>query len=127
MEKLKELTRKDWERIALLIIVLFGLSVLLVPIRSKGTLTYQDGALTYTGSIANHRMNGKGKLTYANGDVYEGNFKNGVFSGKGTFTSANGWSYTGDFKNGQADGQGTLKAIDGKVYKGKFVQGIYQK
>lgn len=121
------LTRGRIELLAVLVILCCGLSVLTVNQKSKATLRYNHGKLVYTGYVVNHRMNGKGKLTYENGDVYEGQFVNGVFDGQGTFTSSTGWSYKGDFKNGQADGQGTLVAQDKKVYKGTFKQGIYQK
>lgn len=121
------MTRNQFEIIAVIVILVLGLSVLTVSLPSQATLTYDKGALVYKGTVVNHRMNGKGKLTYSNGDTYEGDFVNGTFGGQGTFTSKNGWSYTGDFKKGQPDGQGTLNAKNGKVYKGTFKQGIYQK
>ncbi|MFS1663945.1 MORN repeat-containing protein [Streptococcus sp. zg-JUN1979] len=126
---LPQLSRGMWELIVLLVIVVFALSVFTVTLRSRGTLTYNSstGALTYKGTIVNHRMNGQGLLTYPNGDSYEGQLTNGVFNGQGTFKASSGWSYTGEFKNGKPDGKGTLTAKDGTVYKGEFKQGIYQK
>ena len=43
------------------------------------------------------KRSGKGKMTYANGDVYEGDFMNNKFHGKGKFTYENGVVYEGDF------------------------------
>lgn len=43
---------------------------------------------------------GKGKLTLANGDVYEGNYENSKKSGIGKYTYANGDVYEGYFQNG---------------------------
>lgn len=129
MDKMKkiQITREKLELLAAIAIVVCGLSVFSVKFGSKATLTYENGKIRYTGYVLNNRMNGQGKLTYPNGDVYEGNFVNGVFNGHGTFKSGMGWSYTGEFKKGQADGQGKLIAKDKKIYKGKFKQGIYQK
>ncbi|MGT2837580.1 membrane protein [Streptococcus macacae] len=122
-----QITRERLELLAVIIIIVCGLSVFTVKLGGNATLTYEGGRLNYTGYVVNHRMNGQGKLTYPNGDTYEGRFVNGVFNGHGTFKSHMGWSYEGDFKKGQADGQGKLTAKDKKVYKGRFKQGIYQK
>lgn len=119
--------RAFWELVTLCVVILMALSVLTVGGRSKTSLTYDNGKITYTGYVRNNKMNGQGKLVYDNGDVYEGGFVNGVFSGKGTFTSHSGWTYEGEFKNGQAHGQGKLIAKDNTVYEGTFEQGIYQK
>ncbi len=129
MNKMKkiQITREKLELLAVIVILVCGLSVFSIKFGSQSTLTYENGKIRYTGYVLNHRMNGHGKLTYPNGDVYEGNFVNGVFSGRGSFKSSMGWSYVGEFKKGQADGQGKLIAKDKKIYKGKFKQGIYQK
>lgn len=107
--------------------LVLGLSILSLGHQTTGTLTYDGGKITYTGEIKNSRMNGKGKLTYDNGDVYEGELVNGVFSGQGKFTSSKGWTYEGEFRSGQPHGKGKLTAKDKTVYKGQFKQGIYQK
>ncbi len=122
-----KITRAKLEILALIIIFVCGMSVLLINHKSQGTLTYNQGAIKYNGQVVNHRMNGRGTLTFQNGDTYTGQFSNGVFDGKGTYKAANGWSYKGDFKKGQANGQGVLKAKNNKVYKGTFKQGIFQK
>lgn len=128
-EWLKKLniSRGKIEVALVILLLLCGLSTFTVNRKTKTSLTYDKGKITYTGYWVNHRMNGQGKLTYENGDVYEGQFVNGLFDGKGTFTASTGWSYKGDFKKGQADGQGVLNAKNNKVYKGTFKQGIYQK
>ncbi|HGD2082152.1 TPA: hypothetical protein ACINYL_001982 [Streptococcus agalactiae] len=122
-----KITRTHLEILSLIIIVVFCLSVFTLTTSSQGVFSYDGGKIKYVGSIVNHHMTGKGKLTYENGDYYKGDFVNGVFEGKGTFVSVHGWSYTGDFKKGQPDGQGRLNAKNKKVYKGTFKQGIYQK
>lgn len=119
--------RTRLELVTLVVIVFSALVTLSVGQTTQATLTYDNGALTYTGQVKNHRMTGQGQLTYDNGDVYDGQFKNGVFDGQGTFTSSQGWVYTGQFKNGQPHGQGKLTTSDQRVYEGQFQQGIYQK
>ena len=99
-----QITREKLELLAVIVILVCGLSVFTLKFGSKATLTYEGGKINYTGYVLNHRMNGQGKLTYPNGDVYEGHFV-----------------------KGQADGHGKLTAKDKKIYKGTFKQGIYQK
>ncbi|WP_205015365.1 hypothetical protein [Streptococcus porcinus] len=133
MEKIKTfvqeltITRAKLEIITVIILVVCGLSVFALHHRAKVALTYDHGRIKYTGYVLNHRMNGKGQLTYGNGDIYSGEFRDGQFDGLGTYKASSGWSYSGHFKNGQADGKGILKAKNSKVYKGTFKQGIYQK
>jgi hypothetical protein len=43
----------------------------------KGTLKYNGNE--YTGYFKNDLFDGKGKLTFADGTVFEGNFTNGVY------------------------------------------------
>jgi len=69
-------------------------------------------------------MNGFGKYTYSNGQIYEGNYVNGVKEGLGKLFYPNKKIYKGYFKNGKPYGEGTI-IVDGKetniIYKdGKF-------
>lgn len=126
-EQLKSyLTRRNLEIAGAILILMFALSVLLGRIPTKTTLSWNDGKMTYSGSVVANKLSGHGKLTFENGDTYEGNFKNGVFDGIGTFTAKSGWSYVGEFKKGVADGQGKLITESNIVYEGTFKQGIYQ-
>lgn len=124
---LGQLTRERLEWAAVIILLLCALSVLKMPFGSHKTLKFDKDKIVYVGHVKNNKMNGKGKLTYKNGDQYEGNFVNGQFEGQGTFRSKTGWSYKGEFSKGQANGKGTLTTADGKKYSGRFKQGIYQK
>ena len=49
-----------------------------------GELKMKDGSL-YQGFISNRLYNGKGRLTSANGDIFQGNWKDGKIVGKGVF------------------------------------------
>lgn len=127
LEQVLKNKRTAGEIATVAVVLVLGLSVLGLGERSKGNLTYNEGELVYVGDVKHHRMDGYGRLEYANGDVYEGEFVRGVFNGQGTFTSSTGWTYEGEFKNGQADGEGKLIAKDKQIYQGTFKQGIYQK
>jgi hypothetical protein len=52
-------------------------------------------------------MNGKGTLTYKNGDVFEGYFKEGQRSGLGFFKTSK-YEYYGPFADDMKEGKGTL-------------------
>ena len=55
----------------------------------------------YVGDINNGKRNGKGTLTYVNGDKYVGDFVDGVFHGKGTVILKNGRKIKGKWLNGK--------------------------
>ena len=120
------LTRKNLEIVALVVIVLSALLVFFSSIPGQGVLTLDKGAIRYKGSLVRGKMNGKGTVTFKNGDTYTGNLVNGSFSGYGKFKSKDGWTYEGQFVNGQPEGKGTLTTEANVVYKGTFKQGIYQ-
>ena len=120
------LTRRNLELFTVTIMIISALSVFTSIIPSQGVLKLDDGKIIYNGSLVRGKMNGKGAVTFSNGDKYEGNFRNGAFDGEGTFTAASGWNYKGNFVNGQADGKGKLTTQTNVVYEGIFKQGIYQ-
>ena len=53
-------------------------------------------------------MNGFGRYTYANGQIYEGNYVNGIKEGKGKLTYPNGFVYDGDFIGGRPRGNANI-------------------
>jgi hypothetical protein len=126
----------------------------------KGSMTFPDGTvcegffegdfvngegkifgidIDYEGNLMNNQPNGKGKMTWKNGNTYVGSFINGSASGKGTITSMKGkiylggilsgldkktfgYGYTikGEFKDGKSNGRGKLITFDGYIYRGQF-------
>lgn len=77
----------------------------------------------YRGEVVDGRLQGEGRLDYANGAFYEGQFKDGLFEGPGTWQGAGGERYTGQFHLGLFHGQGELAYADGTRYQGGFKQG----
>ena len=67
---------------------------------------------------------GKGKLTYKNGDVYEGEFKNDKFDGKGKFTYENGTVLEGTFVRGLKNGIFLETSPNGTVLEGEYKNGV---
>jgi hypothetical protein len=65
-------------------------------------ITFPNGE--YTGEFKNCKRDGKGKLTYTNGDIYEGEFKYGKPHGKGKCTDTNGDICEREYKNGSIIG-----------------------
>jgi hypothetical protein len=77
----------------------------------------------YRGEVVDGRLQGEGRLDYANGAFYQGQFKDGLFEGPGTWQGAGGERYTGQFHLGLFHGQGELVYADGTRYQGGFKQG----
>ena len=75
----------------------------------------------YEGDLRNGLRDGFGKLTLADGSIYEGGFENDVPSdADATLTFSDGRVYRGTFINGQIQGYGTLEWPSGDVYNGTF-------
>ncbi|GAB2026458.1 hypothetical protein [Lactovum odontotermitis] len=109
----------------LVLIPVFFLLLFLFTGSRMHTGTIKTEVFTYSGQILDDAPNGKGSLTYANGDTYVGSFKAGKFSGSGTFTSKNGgWSFEGSFKNGLADGRGVMTTPDGAKHEETYRNGV---
>lgn len=89
------------------------------------TITLKSGA-SYTGPLIRNQQNGRGVVTFQNGDKYETDFVQGVHigTGKQTFTWANHDSYTGGFINSVPSGSGTYTWANGDSFVGTFVQGV---
>jgi hypothetical protein len=85
--------------------------------QGRGTYTFKDK--TYEGEFRGNRFEGKGKLTYGNGDEYAGDFADGRKHGKGRLTLARAREfYEGAFEHDKIGGFGTLTYANGDVYEG---------
>ena len=56
----------------------------------------------------NNLFDGKGKLTFADGRVYEGDFRGGKRDGQGTMVFPNGNKYIGQWANDAQHGVGVF-------------------
>lgn len=85
---------------------------------------FVDGNLymVWEGEFKNGSLNGLGKVSYADGTVYEGEFKDHALI-NGTMTDSNGERWEGNFKRGLLHGQGMKIYPDGRIEEGEFVKG----
>lgn len=90
------------------------------------TVDYLNGAI-YVGAYDkdNGWRVGYGKMTYADGGVYEGEWKENLRHGKGTLYLESGSKYVGDFRDDFMDGFGTYYFSNGNVYEGEFVKDFF--
>lgn len=92
---------------------------------TSSTALLPDGG-RYRGALVDGRLQGHGRLDYANGSFYEGEFKDGLFHGAGTWQGVSGDRYVGNFHQGQFHGTGELTYSHGGLYRGEFAQGRLQ-
>jgi hypothetical protein len=72
----------------------------------------------YDGELKDGVREGRGKLTWSNGDSYEGEFKNGLRHGMGVFIETNGRNYRGQWALSMREGEGSEFWKNGDEYKG---------
>ncbi|HSX69849.1 MAG TPA: C13 family peptidase, partial [Pseudomonas sp.] len=77
----------------------------------------------YLGEVVDGRLQGEGRIDYANGVYYTGRFQDGLFEGPGEWHGASGERYQGNFHLGLFHGQGEFVYSDGTRYQGGFKQG----
>lgn len=82
--------------------------------------TYKDGSV-YQGEF-NHKdkREGRGTMTWPNGDRYEGQWQKGFQEGEGTYTWANGLVYQGNWVKSQISGRGVFRFPNGNVLDGEW-------
>lgn len=85
-----------------------------------GFASREFGHGKYTGELVFGVADGRGKMTYNEGHVYDGEWKENLPHGTGSMTWANGDSYMGEWKKGKRDGTGTYTWADGSVYVGGY-------
>ena len=93
-------------------------------LQGHGKIVWANGS-QYEGDFDKGLMSGKGKYKSSTGIKYEGEFKSGLMAGEGSFVGADGSSYIGHFADNLFNGQGRYQTPDGKVYVGSFVNGIF--
>jgi hypothetical protein len=69
---------------------------------------------------------GTGKMTWANGDVFEGTLVRGMRHGKGRMVWASGQRYDGDWVEDRQTGQASVRFTNGNQYDGPVVDGVPQ-
>ena len=93
--------------------------------QGKGVMTYNDGD-RYEGMWNDGVPDGKGKYSVAKGDVYDGEWKGGLRHGYGVMTFHRGGKYEGTWQNDDYHGKGKMTYPDGAVYEGDYVEGYQE-
>ncbi len=89
------------------------LDVLTGDTRYKGLFTREEGQV----------VTGKGRVEWANGDVYIGDLLRSVRHGKGEFIWASGQRYSGDWVQNKATGVGKVVFTNGNQFEGTVIDG----
>lgn len=88
------------------------------------THTFRDGSVYHGEQPRGARVpDGRGKLTYPNGDVYDGEFHHGRRQGRGLFVFFNGDVYNGQWLKNRPHGRGRYVYASGSWYEGDFYLG----
>lgn len=91
-------------------------------IQGKTDYSKVEGSMyvTYEGPFKNDHFDGKGRLTFKNGDVYDGTFLEGQMHGAGHYIFVIGGYYVGPFANNMANGEGRKQYPNGDSYTGEW-------
>ncbi|XP_058791668.1 alsin [Phymastichus coffea] len=79
---------------------------------------YKDAS--YTGQWLKGKLNGSGKLEWADNRMYIGQFNKGAIHGTGRMEMPTQGVYEGQWKDGLQNGYGIMNYINGDVYEGYF-------
>ena len=81
---------------------------------------YENHKITYEGQFKHGKREGKGKLSFDDGNYYEGNFKNDKFDGEGYFKFNDGREYKGNWKENEMNGEGVFIWNENQKYEGQY-------
>ena len=88
--------------------------------RGKSTWAHGD---VYVGEHRSGQPYGEGVMTYSDGSVYEGRYLEGLRHGQGKETSSDGTVIEGTYRSGRLHGNGKVLYPDGAAFEGKFRDG----
>ena len=115
-----------------LIIILISLYTLTVNLKAQcisgdcnngtGIYLYEDKS-RYEGLWRNEKPNGKGKIYFSSGSIFEGTFQDGIRNGFGKYQYISSGYYEGYFKNDDYEGEGKYVTEDGTIFEGLYKSG----
>lgn len=89
----------------------------------EGEGTIEFASKKYVGKWRNLQPHGYGKMTYANGNIYEGEWFMGKLLGSGKMVYSNGEIYEGEWKNDKPEGKGQITYANGNKYECEWKNG----
>lgn len=107
--------------VALLMLGMFAAGTVCAQVME--TKTYPDGS-KYTGQFSDkgRLKQGRGRMVWTDGNMYEGQWMKDKPHGEGTFTFANGIVYQGHWENNVAKGHGIITMPNGCTIEGEWVE-----
>ncbi|XP_070551298.1 radial spoke head 1 homolog [Ptychodera flava] len=89
----------------------------------------EEASIGYLGEYEGERntrdeRHGKGRATFAKGDVYDGMYEHGKRHGQGLYRFKNGARYEGEYKQNKKHGQGKFIYPDGSQYEGNWAEDL---
>jgi len=81
---------------------------------------YENHKITYVGQFKHGKREGKGKLSFDDGNYYEGNFTKDKFDGEGYFKFNDGREYKGNWKENEMNGEGVFIWNENQKYEGQY-------
>jgi clan AA aspartic protease (TIGR02281 family) len=94
-------------------------------LEGKSKIAYKSGEL-YEGNMIQGVKNGVGKYIYSNGDYYEGSWKNSKQNGAGKYVAKSGYSAEGKYVNDTLDGYATIKFSEQEKYIGYVQNSLFE-
>lgn len=86
----------------------------------KGILQYPSddayGRKSYEGEWSHGKWNGRGKIVWISGTVFDGELRDGKMHGQATITWEDGSSFTGTYRDGKRSGYGVYNYAPNDVY-----------
>ena len=93
-------------------------------IKEGKTIINYDNGDKYIGYINNNKRDGKGKMIFNNGNIYDGDWLYDVFI-KGIISYKNGEEYEGYINNNKREGKGKMKYNNGDIYDGNWINDFF--
>lgn len=91
----------------------------------KGSMTWENGDV-YTGAFFNGNRHGHGTLQFSDGSEYVGEWECNEQHGVGTRRWNNGDCYTGQYCRGKRTGEGRFYFANGDLYTGQWEDGVME-
>lgn len=89
----------------------------------EGVMEVPSKEWKYRGEWSQGKMEGKARIEYSNGSVYEGQVQNGLKNGFGRITYASGNYYEGNWVANLKEGQGKMYWLDrNEIYDGEWAK-----
>ena len=88
----------------------------------SGRVSWANGDV-YNGELAQGKRHGQGEFVWANGQRYKGTWVQDVPHGTGSMAFASGNRYEGDIAHGEPHGTGRMVFASGDTFQGPFVKG----